>query len=280
VLNSGKVTPKKHLKAGYSQAGNFPTQTIGSIYNNFESVVTSLVNEDTIVWNTEIENLNKTAISYSLDPVSWGTQYYIRYGIIEKFDVGYKNAGGANVFDLMYQFKGSTGTFKNPGDSKFYGSVGLQFSSQDFKLPKIYGELQDILGFKFERKDITVPLIFSKSFGKEEKIGCLAYGLTASYSFIKYGYNVSTAYEFNQNFIKIPEKVEYKKNFASFGAFINLKIGYRFVYFLPSLAIYYQKYGNYELLNGNTVKLKGLTFVPSFGIHFTIPLIKSEYKKD
>ena len=73
----------------------------------------------------------------------------------------------------------------------------------------------------------------------------------------------------------IIESVENKQNIFSFGGFVNLKLGYKYVYVLPSFAFYRQNYGNYPyLLGGETFELKGWTFVPSLGVRVRLGKVK------
>lgn len=288
VLNSGKATPHKTLRAGFDYSVSVATQPIKSIAENsveLYDLIESLVNKDTIIWDDKITSLNKTAIAYALDPINSGYNFYGRYGLFRKFDIGYKYSG-PHVFDVRYQFMGSTGTYDEPGEKGTYGSIAVQYSSQKYELPDVKGldKLQDILGLEFKRKDILVPLIFSNSFGQEEKYGAISYGLVYTHTFVNYTMNPNKIYwaaditNTNINKELVPS-VSIKKNYPSFGTFLNLKLGYKYVYGLASFAMYYQKYGTYPLLGGETVKFKGLSFVPSAGIFFDIPFKKIFKKK-
>ena len=66
-----------------------------------------------------------------------------------------------------------------------------------------------------------------------------------------------------------------RNSFGALGAFVNMKLGYRYAYVLPALAIYYQNFGTYKLLNNKETKLKGLTVLPTIGLQFRIPAGKN-----
>lgn len=284
---SGKVTAPHQLKAGGNFSGNIPTQTISSIYGNIEEIATTLLDQDTIMLDSQLLGINKSLVAYSIDPLSTGISFYARYGIYKHFDVGYKYFSGTHVFDAMYQFMGSTHSVddEEPAKKNMYGSIGLQYSMQNYELPSSFGldKVQTMLGFKLSRKDITVPLIFSNSFGNEEKLGCISYGLVYSHSFISYGFEPQNIYEPLDSVIsQYTQNIGDKQNFSSMGIFTNIKVGYQYVYLLASFSAYYQNYGNYKLLNGESVSLSGFTFVPTIGLQFCIPvnkLGKSKNKK-
>lgn len=272
VIHSGKVTPKGEFKVGTNYAVNVATQPIGALADVTAGLVKDLKNRDTIVIDEQVNGISKAALAYTLDPVAPSWDFYVRYGLVNRVDVGYKFAFGSHVFDAMYQFMGSTGTPKNPGPVGTYGSIGLQYSSRDSKLPGrvLWQNIDDLLQYNASRTDILIPLVFSTSFGPEEEMGNISYGVAYSHTWIKYNFNPS-------NFVQkqadrqdvIPVKpLSAKNNYGAWGAFVNAKIGYKYAYFLPALAIYYQNYGEYELLGGNKTELKGLTFIPSLGLQF------------
>ena len=59
---------------------------------------------------------------------------------------------------------------------------------------------------------------------------------------------------------------------AAYGFFLNMKLGYKYVYILPALAVYYQNYGTFTLLGGGSESFSGYTFAPSIGLCGRIPL--------
>ncbi|MFD2786326.1 hypothetical protein [Hymenobacter rubripertinctus] len=283
IVSTGKVTPRGEFRVGGNVSLNLPTETIGRAGATLKSAAQDLADKaarDTVNYNQTVENLQVAAIAYALDPVRPSSDLYVRYGVVERFDVGYKYAFGSHVFDAMYQFLGPTGTPENPGSREAgvtYGSIGLQYATQRSKLPSIpfLDDVNSLLGFRATRHDLIVPLVFSKSLGPEEEIGAISYGVVYAHSFLRYGLTPGQLYNGpGSGFVpgsKVPDLPTTRRNFSSFGAFFNAKLGYRYAYVIPALSVYYQNYGEYQLLNNKTAKLSGFTFIPSLGLQFRIP---------
>lgn len=273
VINqSGKVTPKGNIVAGASYTANVPTKTIDLMANIVKDNIINLANKDSITLNGNLENINKAAIAQAIDPFASGYDFYIRAGVAKRLELGYKLAGRANTFNAQYQFLGPLGEIGAEEEEKLYGSIGLQYSWQSYRLPSFFGEIQNRLGYRFGRNDILLPLIFSYSFGNEEEYGALAFGIAASYTNINYATQPEGIYDANGNPVF---SQEHKESFTSFGGFINLKAGYRYVYLIPSLSIFYQNYGDYKLINGDSFNFKGLTIVPSLSLQIRLNFNKA-----
>jgi len=269
IIASGKVTTKGAIKAGYNASFNVSTSSASEIDDIAEAAVDALRNRDSIYYDQGIKTLTRTLLAYSLDPTASTSDLYIRYGIADRVDVGYKYASGAHVIDAMYQFLGSTGTIDNPGPEGLYGSIGLQYSGQNSSLPSKLGlnTLSSILDYELSRKDILVPLVFSKSFGPEEQYGNISWGVVYGHTSIKYGFEPGNLYEKLGN--TQPRKIagiQKKQSFSSYGTFINGKIGFKYAYLVPALSIYYQNYGTYDILGLQEESYKGMTFIPSLGL--------------
>lgn len=272
IISTGKVTPKGEFRVGGNLAFNVATETISKTGSALKSAAQAAVNKDTIGYSGTIDNLQIAALAYVLDPVRPSSDLYVRYGALDRLDVGYKYAFGSHVFDAAYQFLGPTGTVERPGGpaGATYASIGLQFATQRTSLPSLpfLDNINEVLGFGATRRDLIVPLVFSHSLGAEEEIGAISYGAVYTHTFMRYGFQPGKIFN---GVVKVPVLLEQKVNFPSFGAFVNAKIGYRYAYFIPSLGLYYQKYGTYQLLNNKTASLSGLTIVPSVGVQFRIP---------
>ena len=268
VINqSGKVAAKGNVVAGASYTANVPTKTIALMGNIVKQNITDLANRDSITLNGNLENVNKAAIAQAIDPLASGYDFYLRVGVAKRVELGYKLAGKANTFNVQYQFLGPLGNVGAKEKQRLYGSVGLQYSWQSYRLPSFFGEIQNRLGYKFGRNDILLPIIFSYSFGNEEEYGALAFGLAASYSNISYTTQPERIFDTNGKPV-IAEN--HKESFTSFGGFINVKAGYRYVYLVPALSFFYQNYGSYKLLNGSEFMFKGFTFVPSVSLQIQV----------
>ena len=141
IIASGKVTPKGTFKVGFNTSFNAATSPLKEIDDITEAAIDAIdKNKDSIYYNQSVATLTRGLLAYSLDPVTPTSDFYVRYGIAERVDVGYKYASGAHVFDAMYQFMGSTGTPDNPGTSTgMHGSIGFQYSGQKSDLPSKVG---------------------------------------------------------------------------------------------------------------------------------------------
>jgi hypothetical protein len=275
IIASGKVTPKGAFKVGFNSSFNVATAPLAEIDGVTKAAVNAIDNnKDSIYYTESLASLTRGLLAYSLDPVTPTSDFYIRYGVLDKVDVGYKYASGAHVFDVMYQFMGSTGTPDDPDLTKgMHGSIGLQYSGQKASLPSKLGlnKLSSILSFKLSRKDILVPLVFSYSFGPEETYGNISFGAVYGYTSIQYGFNPSkTLVRKTDNVIESLPSFTQRQGYSSFGGFINGKIGYKYAYFVPALSIYHQNYGTYNLFGQQQQTYKGLTIIPSIGLQLNI----------
>jgi hypothetical protein len=131
-----------------------------------------------------------------------------------------------------------------------------------------------MLEYDFSRKDILVPLIFSYGLGNEESIGAISFGL--AYNFTRMNYSTTPfTYAYIQDTNGVVNAlntaaITETKNISSFGAFANMKIGFRYFYFVPAVAVYYQNYGTLQNFVGESFQMKGLTIVPSLGLRLRL----------
>ena len=265
ISNSGKVTPKGNFVAGYHASYNISTQAASSVKNLLVDNIEALSSQDSIKFDETFVNINKAAIAYQLDPMGGGNELYIKYGLIKRLDIGAKITGNAKCVETQFQFIGPTGNIEDKTEERLYGSIGLQFSAQSQSLPSVLSYLQDRLGYTFNRKDFLMPLLFSYSLGNEEEYGSLSCGLAANYSIINYSTSPVDIYNLNKTKL---EPQNFRQRYMSYGFFISAKVGYKHVFLLPTLSMFYQNYGNYQLLDGNTVSFKGISIVPGIGLRF------------
>ena len=274
VIHSGKVTPKGEFKFGTDYSFNVATQPIGAAADATTDLVQNLKHLDSVRVTDQVNNLARAALAYSLDPATPSWDFYLRYGVVNRVDVGYKYAFGSHVFDAMFQFMGSTGTIKNPGAPGTYGSIGFQYSHKNSALPGkvLWEDIENLLKYEAHRTDILIPLVFSTSFGREEEMGNISYGLAYSRTWINYTFDPSNFFQQQidrQDLIPV-KAVSEKNSYGALGIFANAKIGFKYAYLLPALSIYYQNYGKYKLLADRTTELKGFTFIPSLGLQVNI----------
>ena len=274
IVATGKVTPQGEFRVAYNQGFNLATAPLSKAGSAVKDAASQAAGKDTVGYSNATKNLQAAALAYILDPVQPTADLSIRYGIVPRLDAGYKYAFGSHVFDAQYQLVGPTGTPENPGagatSGTTYASIGLQFATQRAKLPSLpfLTDINNLLNFKASRNDLLVPLIISHSFGPEEQVGALSYGVVYAHSWVTYGFAPDKLYNGSA---KVPALPTQSRNFSSFGAFVNLKFGYKYAYLIPALSIFYQNYGDYALLNGASTSLSGITFVPSLGLQVRLP---------
>ena len=274
IVATGKVTPQGEFRVGYNQGFNIATAPLSKAGAALKDAASAAAGKDTVGYGGSVINLQAAALAYILDPVQPTADLSIRYGIIPRLDAGFKYAFGSYVFDTQYQLLGPTGSPENPGrgavSGTTYASIGLQFATQRAKLPSLpfLSDINSVLNFRATRNDLLIPLIISQSFGPEEEIGAISYGLVYAHSWVNYGFAPSNVYLNTQ---KIPALPTQSRDFSSFGGFLNLKLGYRYFYVIPAVSVFYQNYGDYALLNGASTSLSGVTFVPSLGFQLRIP---------
>jgi hypothetical protein len=274
VLNSGKVLPKDQMRFGKNYTINISTSPISQSVRGAYNLSDNFSGKDTIYYDAQVEYVNAALLSYCLDPIGVNDEMYFRYGLGHRLDLGFKSSGGSNAFDVQWQFLGSTKNVNQAGDKKhmFYGSLGAQYSWQNYRFLnyQMFDKVQSIFGFEMSRKDVSVPLIFSTSFGPEERVGCFSFGLVYSHSFIKYKVTPKNIYEADRIDPKLLDPINGKMNYGAYGTFFNLKVGKKFIFFNLAFAVYYQNYGKYQMLGGNSKSLKGFTFIPSYGMQFNL----------
>jgi len=271
IVNSGKVVTKNQVRFGTNYSVNVSTSPITESIKGIKEF-SSFSNKDSFQLDQGLEHINAAALAYCLDPIGYKTDFYLRYGLGHNIDLGYRNSGKAHVIDTRYQFLGSNSTYQYSDYKGLYGSIGLQYGWQKFGFgDQKFDQLQKVFDLSMSRKDISIPLIFSKSFGPEEKFGALSFGLIYTHSFVKYNVNPKNVYlRDNEGVQHMLEPLNAKKNYGSYGSFLSVKAGWKFIYFNAGVACYYQKYGTFPLLGGSNVTLKGFTIVPSYGVQFNI----------
>jgi len=271
IVNSGKVVTKNQIRGGINYSVNVSTSPIAETMSGVRNF-SQYSDKDSIQMNEGLQNINAAALAYCLDPIGYKTDFYLRYGLGHNMDIGYRYAGKSHTFDARYQFLGSNSTYQYSDYNGMYGSIGLQYGWQNYDFGgKKFDQLKRIFELDMSRKDISIPLIFSKSFGPEEKFGALSFGVNYTHSFVKYNVDPVNVYvRDNEGVQRILEPLNAKRNYGSYGAFLSVKAGYKFIFFNVGFATYYQKYGTYPLLGGSSVTLKGWTFVPNYGIQINL----------
>jgi hypothetical protein len=280
ITTSGKVLPQGEFRVAYNQGFNVATEPISKAGTAVKNAATQLGNQASsgqkVNYSDAVSDVQTAALAYLVDPVQTSADLSIRYGVIPRLDVGYKYAFGSHVFDTQYQLLGPTGSVENPergaASGTTYASVGLQYAIQRTGLPKIpfLTDVNSLLGLSATRHDLLIPLTVSQSFGPEESVGAISYGAVYAHSWVSYGFTPSNLYNRAGTSV-LPPLERQSRNFSSYGLFLNLKLGYKYVYVVPAVSVYYQNYGDYTLVDGSTTSLSGVTFIPSLGFQVRIP---------
>ncbi|MBI1223226.1 MAG: hypothetical protein GC180_11530 [Bacteroidetes bacterium] len=277
VMNeSGRVTPKGHVTGGATYMGNFSgvgTSNITSVLVNSMKGYNN--NGDSAYYSGLIKDVNKAMMAYSLDPLTVGSQFYLRVGIANRMELGYLRAKKTNMFQYNFQFLGFDKDQKLRDSKRWFGSAGIRYSWNKFTLPNYFSHVQQVLGYSYSRRDWLVPLTFSYSFGPEECYGSVSFGAIYGHHHLSYSFVPNDL--FNSNGLQV-QGVSQTKNYSSFGFFCNLKAGYRFIYVIPSIAIFYQKYGTYLMLDQSQVGFSGWTLVPGISLQLNTVSMKKKKK--
>lgn len=278
IFLSGKVTPKGCFTVGANLTANISTSGASQAYKTVRSASSNYNNRDSTFMDEQLNNISKTAIAYSIDPVSAGYDFYLRYGFINRFDIGYRYNNGAHVIDTRFQFLGTTGNFKNNNEDAqkklWHGSMGVQYSAQSTGIPFDYfGLIGQQFNFSLSRKDLLFPITLSYAFGPEEKYGAICFGILIAQTRLKYSFSPQGIYQLNQGVPKLIPAFNEDKSFISGGAFAHIKFGYKFIYGVIGSALYYQNFGSFNSLNQSSFSFKGFTLVPNAGIVITSPSV-------
>ena len=103
VLNSGKVVPKNTVRGGINYTFNIATSPIAKSATAIYNFADNYQNKDTIYFDQSVEDVNAALLSYCLDPITFTNEYYVRFGMGHRMDMGYRNSGDAHGVDVMYQ---------------------------------------------------------------------------------------------------------------------------------------------------------------------------------
>lgn len=258
-IHSGRVTPKGDIKLGLDIPINIPLSTI-EVASDVTAEEINAFKKDQERSQESVYRYSRLVLAQSVDPIGVSNQLYARYGLIDNLDIGLAYGSAGLIADTAYQLLHS----KN---NTFDASIGLQYNQQDYELPSPVNKVQDILGYTFKRRDVLLRATLSLPFGEDERFGAFGFGAVLSYTNLSYGFEPNElSYVVGDQSTLLPGVPEGSSSFLAYGGFANIKLGYKYIYFVASLSIYYQNYGEYKLLDNKSVTLDGLSFVPSFGV--------------
>jgi len=261
-IQSGKVTPKGEIAVGYDLTVNVPFNTAKIASSQVLSEYKSVVNQDDTPYERDrLTEYSRLTLAQALDPIGSSNQFYVRYGAIDRLDLGLAYGSAGFIFDTALQLLHSE---RHALDA----SIGLQYSAQNFELPSIAGDAQELLGFDFNRDDLLLRVTASIPFGPSEQYGSFGFGAALNYTRLNYGFQPEdVGYDIGGDQIaylsEVPSDAE---SFFAYGGFINIKVGYEYIYLVSSLNLYHQSYGTYTLPAEQTETFDGWTLVPSIGV--------------
>lgn len=262
---SGRVAPKGTVVGGLTYMANVSQESSVLMSDVLKNQIENFANNDTAEYNKLLSDANAAIVAYAVDPIALGAQFYLRVGVWDRLELGYTRAKSTNMFSLQGQFLGFEKERVEQSKKRWYGSAGLQYSWNSYNLPSFFGKLQDRFGFEYKRRDLLLPLNFSYSLGPNETYGAIGFGAVLGFHRIDYSFLPDRIVN-DQGAVLQP--TNHRNKYRSFGFFVNVKAGYKYVYIIPSIAIYYQEYGTYPLLDRSTLVLRGFTFVPAITIQF------------
>lgn len=261
VMNqSGRVAPKGTVTGGLTYMANVSQVSsviMGDVVKNY---IQDYKSGDSVEYDKLLLDANAALVAYAIDPIAFGPQFYVRVGVWDRLELGYTRTKRTNMFSLQTQFLGFEKERIEESKIRWYGSAGLQYSWNKYNLPDFFGKVQNRLGFEYKRRDLLIPINFSYSFGPNETYGAIGFGAVIGFHRIEYSFLPDRI--FNDKGMPL-QPVNYINKFSSIGFFANIKFGYKYAYLIPSIAVYYQEYGTYPLLDRSTIFLKGFTFVPA-----------------
>ena len=259
-IHSGRVTQRGHFKVGYDMTTNLPSNTFRVTGKQVAKEISSTQDDDGNYQRDDLFDYGQIALAQSLDPIGMSSQFYLRYGVYDRLDLGVAYGSAGFIFDTAFQFLKAE-------ESIFDGSVGVQYSGQSFSLTSLAGQAQELLGYEFSRDDVLLRGVLSVPFGENEEFGAFGFGAVLNYTALTYGFDPDAVSYLTDNQEEILTGVTNRSSgFFSYGGFINVKGGYQQAYLVLSLSVYYQQYGDYQLPDSRVASFDGYTFVPSFGI--------------
>lgn len=265
VLWDGTSVPRWHVEGNVAGIGSVPFATVGAVGRSAKDAVEAVASkgdslDDSITYRRSVRSL----VAASLDMPGWNYMTSVHMGLGGGAEIGYRREGGANAFDLRWQFLDAQ-------EHGWNGGTAIQYSWCSFDLPSYLGDLQEILGYRFERKDVIVPLVFSRPFGEKGKYGSFGGSILGGWSQITYGFDPDGLYKRSGMEWKPLEKApDQTTTYWSWGASVLVRGGYKWVWGFAGLTAVWQDYGSFQVPGTDPISLSGLTVQPAIGIEFRI----------
>lgn len=266
VIWDGTTMPRGHVQGQLGLVGSIPTATLGALGASKMEAAKSVLNGDvdSLTNQGAYDNAAKTVVAAGLDMPGATMVATAHVGIGWETEIGYRREGSVNAWSLRRQVL-------HAKESGWNGGVGVQYSSQSYELPSALGKIQSTLGYSFDRKDVLVPVVFSKPFGANGDMGSATIGLIGGWTSVKYGFDPKGLYRTWGGEVAGLERLpDQETSFLSFGTTGMLRGGYKRVWVFVGLTAYWQDYGSYKVPGTDPVELSGLSLLPVLGLEFRI----------
>jgi len=260
----GTSVDRWHVDGHLGMVGDVPAATVVAVGDAQLQAVKVLAGRDSISDSALLHKAAQSLVAASLDMPGMNTVASIHLGLGWGLEAGYRREGGANAWSLRWQFLSAKSSGWNAG-------IGAMYSSLDYELPSVLGDVQSTLGYSFSRTDVSVPLVFSKPLGEDGEYGSLGGGLVGGWTSTRYGFDPEGLYRKWGGNVRLLEKLPgQKSSFLSYGAAGFAKLGYEHVWLMAGLTVLYQDYGTYQVPGTDPVSLSGVAVLPSLGLEIRI----------
>ena len=175
VLWDGSSVEAGHVEGHLGMVGVVPSATLGAVGEGTLDAIEVLADgRDSLSDSILLRRGAKALVAAGLDMPGANLAASVHVGIGGGAELGYRREGGANAFSLRWQFLSAE-------DGGWNAGAAVQYSWQDWDIPlEALEDVQKILGYSFERKDVSVPVVFSKPFGADGKFGSAGFGLVGA----------------------------------------------------------------------------------------------------
>lgn len=266
VLWDGTCQDRWHVDGQVAMTTSLPTATIGAVSQSQMDLASDVIRHggDSLFSQDRYDQATRTLVAGALDMPGASVSAEAHLGIGWGMDIGYRRESGANAWSLRRQF------LKFEEDGWNLGA-GIQYSSQDYELPSALGKVQSLLGYRFERKDVMVPVVLSKPIGEKGQYGSAGFGLVGGWTKVVYGFDPQGLYRTWGHEVALLENLpDQETTFLSGGGSGILRLGYRKVFGVVGMTILYQDYGTYKVPARDPISLSGLSILPSAGIELRL----------
>jgi hypothetical protein len=265
MIWDGTSVPAGHVEGHLGVVGDLPSSTLGAWSHSGTDAAHALIDGgDSLADSVAYRRSARSLVAASLDMPGVNAVASLNLGLGKGFELGYRREGGANAFDLRWQFLKAAEDGWNAG-------VAVQYSSCDYELPSVFGDLQSFLGYHFERKDVLVPLVFSSPLGENGIYGSLGGSVIGGWTQVSYGFDSDGLYRRWGGTISALEAApDQTSSYFSYGGSIFARLGYSKAWLFAGLTMIWQDYGTNKIPRADPVHLSGCTVLPSVGLELRL----------